>query len=191
MFGCLLFGVIERRTTWFIVESCSCLWGMDKYTHSRWIRRGYLSPVYGRRTRNRCLFLYSVAISIYWRFLPEGFSIIFSRESDDGNTGSLTTSLEWFGYWGHIYWRAFGPTLTSLIAVFVLARWFYSGFRGDSCAGTHSLFGFVTVISTQFLLSLYIVGNPTIVGGREYAIHIELAPWSVYRWGCNLLLESL
>ena len=32
----------------------------------------------------------------------------------------LTSSLRWFGYWGHLYWRAFGPYLTSLVVVAVV-----------------------------------------------------------------------
>lgn len=62
-------------------------------------------------------------ISIYWRFSsPEGVQYYF-READNPMMEAqvqLTTSLRWFGYWGHIYWRAFGPPLTSLIIVFIL-----------------------------------------------------------------------
>jgi len=32
----------------------------------------------------------------------------------------LTSSLRWFGYWGHLYWRAFGPPLTSLIVMAII-----------------------------------------------------------------------
>ena len=59
-------------------------------------------------------------ISIYWRFSsPEGLQYYF-REAENPMMESqvqLTSSLRWFGYWGHLYWRAFGSHLTSLIVV--------------------------------------------------------------------------
>ena len=57
-------------------------------------------------------------ISIFWRFSsPEGLQYYF-REAENPMMEpqiQLTPSLRWFGYWGHIYWRAFGPALTSLV----------------------------------------------------------------------------
>ena len=46
-------------------------------------------------------------------------------------------------------------------------------FVGTFVRGTHSLFGVVIDIQTQFLLSFYIVGTPTVIGGREYTLRIE------------------
>ena len=59
-------------------------------------------------------------IASYWQFSsPEGMQYYF-READEPMMGSaitLTASLRWFGYWGHLYWRAFGPVTASLILV--------------------------------------------------------------------------
>ena len=108
-------------------------------------------------------------ISIYWRFSsPEGVQYYF-REAENPMMEAqvqLTTSLRWFGYWGHIYWRAFGPTLTSLIAVFVLCSLVVAtGFVGTIVWGAHSLLGFIIDLQTQLLLSFYVMGSPSIVGG--------------------------
>ena len=59
-------------------------------------------------------------IASYWQFSsPEGLQYYF-READDPMMASrvtLTPSLQWFGYWGHLYWRAFGPVVAGAILV--------------------------------------------------------------------------
>jgi len=62
-------------------------------------------------------------IGIYWRFTsPEGLQYYF-READNPMRESkleLTTTMRWLGYWGHLYWRAFGPYLSLMIGCAVL-----------------------------------------------------------------------
>ena len=59
-------------------------------------------------------------IGIYWRFTsPEGLQYYF-REAENPVRGAdveLTTVMRWLGYWGHLYWRAFGPYLSTLIGI--------------------------------------------------------------------------
>ena len=59
-------------------------------------------------------------IASYFQFSsPEGIAYYF-READSPMMESrieLTSSLRWFGYWGHLYWRALGPVLAGMALV--------------------------------------------------------------------------
>ena len=58
----------------------------------------------------------SLSIGVFHR--QKDSNIVFdSRKPMMEPQVQLTSSLRWFGYWGHLYWRAFGPHLTSLVVV--------------------------------------------------------------------------
>ena len=61
-------------------------------------------------------------IAQYWRFTsPEGIQYYF-READNPMMEPvvhLSSTMRWMGYWGHMYWRAFGPWLAGMILTFM------------------------------------------------------------------------
>ncbi len=96
----------------------SALW-QGKDPESRVVHRGGSSVL----ALTTCGVLLWGIVSYFQFSSPEGMAYYF-READSPMMESriqLTPSLRWFGYWGHLYWRALGPVLAgAALGAFVL-----------------------------------------------------------------------